>query len=90
MWRRPTQCKPISTGVPHISSALNTCENPHQSDNFHEVTDEKGLEIIDLTIQIGYIYLFVSSPPKHAPSLLTNWFKIINYLKYNHHGEQIK
>jgi len=28
--------------------------------------------------------IFVSSPPKHAPSLLANWFKGISSRKYNH------
>jgi putative transposase len=61
----------------------------------HEIADEKGLEIIDLTVQPDHIHLFVSSPPKHAPSLLANWFKGISSRKYNHRhadhdGEKIK
>ncbi|ELY59628.1 IS200/IS605 family transposase [Natronolimnohabitans innermongolicus] len=64
-------------------------------DIFHEIADEKGLEIIDLTVQPDHIHLFVSSPPKHAPSLLANWFKGISSRKYNHrhadhNGEKIK
>jgi len=61
----------------------------------HEIADEKGLEIIDLTVQPDHIHLFVSSTPKHAPSLLANWFKGISSRKYNHRhadhdGEKIK
>ena len=61
----------------------------------HEIADEKGLEIIDLTVQPDHIHLFVSSPPKHAPSLLANWFKGISSRKYNHRfadhdGEKIQ
>jgi len=64
-------------------------------DILHEIADEKGLEIIDLTVQPDHIHLFVSSPPKHAPSLLANWFKGISSRKYNHRhadhdGEKIK
>lgn len=50
----------------------------------HEIADDKVLEIIDLTIQPDHVHLFVSSPPKHAPSLLANWFKGISSRKYNH------
>ncbi|WP_273836290.1 IS200/IS605 family transposase [Halococcus sp. PRR34] len=50
----------------------------------HEIADDKGLEVIDLTVQPDHIHLFVSSPPKHAPSLLVNWFKGISSRKYNH------
>ncbi len=64
-------------------------------DILQEIADEKGLEIIDLTVQPDHIHLFVSSPPKHAPSLLANWFKGISSRKYNHRhadhdGEKIK
>ena len=64
-------------------------------DILHEIAAEKGLEIIDLTVQPDHIHLFVNSPPKHAPSLLANWFKGISSRKYNHHqadhdGEKIK
>jgi len=50
----------------------------------HEIADDKGLEILDLTVQPDHVHLFVSSPPKHAPSLLANWFKGISSRKYNH------
>ena len=53
-------------------------------DILHEIANEKGLEIIDLTVQPNHVHLFVSSPPKHAPSLLVNWFKGISSRKYNH------
>ena len=61
----------------------------------HEIADEKGLDIIDLTVQSDHVHLFVSSPPKHAPSLLANWFKGISSRKYNHRyadhaGEKVK
>ncbi len=57
---------------------------PRVRDILHEIADEKGLEIVDLTVQPDHIHLFVSSPPKHAPSLLANWFKGISSRKYNH------
>ncbi|WP_129115359.1 IS200/IS605 family transposase [Halegenticoccus tardaugens] len=50
----------------------------------HEIADERDLEIIDLIVQSDHIHLFVSSPPKHSPSLLANWFKGISSRKYNH------
>jgi len=64
-------------------------------DILHEIADDKGLEIIDLTVQPDHIHLFVSSPPKHTPSLLANWFKGISSRKYNHRyadneGEKIR
>ena len=64
-------------------------------DILHEIADDKGLEIIDFTVQPDHIHLFVSSPPKYAPSLLANWFKGITSRKYNHRhsghdGKQIK
>jgi len=30
----------------------------------HEIADDKGLEILDLTVQPDHVHLFVSSPPK--------------------------
>jgi putative transposase len=61
----------------------------------HEIADEKGLEIQNLTVQPDHVHLFVSSPPKHSPSLLANWFKGISSRKYNHRhadhdGEKIR
>ena len=50
----------------------------------HEIADEKGLDIQNLTVQPDYVHLFVSSPPKHSPALLANWFKGISSRKYNH------
>ncbi|ELY37791.1 IS200-type transposase [Natronorubrum tibetense GA33] len=50
----------------------------------HEIADEKGLDIQNLTVQPDHVHLFVSSPPKHSPSLLANWFKCISSRKYNH------
>jgi putative transposase len=60
-----------------------------------EIADDKGLEIIDLTVQPDHIHLFVTSPPKHPPSLLANWFKGIFSRKYIHRyadkeGEKIR
>ena len=49
-----------------------------------EIAENKGLEVLDLTIQPDHIHLFVSSPPKHAPALLVNWFKGISSRKYNY------
>ena len=56
----------------------------HVEEIIQEIAGDKGLEIIDLTVQPDHIHLFVSSPPKHAPSLLANWFKGISSRKYNH------
>ncbi|WP_225336526.1 IS200/IS605 family transposase [Halomicrobium urmianum] len=53
-------------------------------DILHEIADDKGVKILDLTVQPDHVHLFVSSPPKHAPSLLANWFKGISSRKYNH------
>ena len=50
----------------------------------HEIAGEKGLDIQNLTVQPDHVHLFVSSPPKHSPSLLANWFKGISSRKYNH------
>ncbi|ELY61852.1 IS200-type transposase (TCE31) [Natronococcus jeotgali DSM 18795] len=41
----------------------------------HEIADDKGVEILDLTVQPDHVHLFVSSPPKNEPALLANWFK---------------
>jgi putative transposase len=61
----------------------------------HEIADEKGLDIQNLTVQPDHVHLFVSSPPKHSPALLANWFKGISSRKYNHRhadhdGEKIR
>jgi putative transposase len=61
----------------------------------NEIADEKGLDIQNLTVQSDHVHLFVSSPPKHSPSLLANWFKGISSRKYNHRhadhdGEKIR
>ena len=61
----------------------------------HEIADEKDLDIQNLTVQPDHVRLFVSSPPKHSPSLLANWFKGISSRKYNHRhadhdGEKIR
>lgn len=56
----------------------------HVEEIIQEIAGDKGLEVIDLTVQPDHIHLFVSSPPKHAPSLLANWFKGISSRKYNH------
>ncbi|MBX0297203.1 IS200/IS605 family transposase [Haloarcula nitratireducens] len=50
----------------------------------HEIADDKGVEILDLTVQPDHVHLFVSSPPKNEPALLANWFKGISSRKYNH------
>ncbi|EMA31259.1 transposase IS200-family protein [Haloarcula japonica DSM 6131] len=60
----------------------------------HEIADEKGWDIQNLTVQSDHVHLFVSSPPKHSPSLFANWFKSISSRKYNDHhtdrdGEKI-
>jgi putative transposase len=61
----------------------------------HEIADDKGLDTQDLAIQPDHVHLFVSSPPKHSPALLANWFKGISSRKYNHRhadhdGEKIQ
>ena len=56
----------------------------HVEEIIHEIAGDKGLEVIDLTVQPDHVHLVVSSPPKHAPSLLANWFKGISSRKYNH------
>ena len=50
----------------------------------HEIADNKGVEILDLTVQPDHVHLFVSSPPKNEQALLANWFKGISSRKYNH------
>ena len=50
----------------------------------HEIANDKGVEILDLTVQPDHVHLFVSSPPKNGPALLANWFKGISSRKYNH------
>jgi len=50
----------------------------------HEIADDKGIEILDLTVHPDHVHLVVSSPPKNEPSLLANWFKGISSRKYNH------
>jgi Transposase and inactivated derivatives len=63
----------------------------------HEIADDKGVEILDITVQPDHVHvhLFVSSPPKNEPALLANWFKGISSRKYNHRyadhdGEKIR
>jgi len=48
-----------------------------------EIADAKGLSILALEIMPDHIHLFVSSPPQHSPSLLTNWFKGISARVFN-------
>lgn len=58
-----------------------------------EIAEEKGVEILNLEIQLDHIHLFVSSPPNHSPSLLVNWFKGISSRKFNHnfdYGNKLK
>ena len=81
----PKYCKAVLTGevADRVESIL------------HEIADEKGLDIQNLTVQPDHVHLFVSSPPKHSPSLLANWFKGISSRKYNHRhadhdGEKIR
>jgi len=61
----------------------------------HEIAEDKGLDVQDLAIQSDHVHLFVTSPPKHSPALLANWFKGISSRKYNHRyadhdGEKIR
>ena len=52
---------------------------------FYEIANDKNIEIKNLTVEPDHIHLFVSSPPKHEPSLLANWFKGISSRKYNYY-----
>ena len=61
----------------------------------HEIAEDKGLDVQDLAIQSDHVHLVVTSPPKHSPALLANWFKGISSRKYNHRyadhdGEKIR
>jgi len=40
-----------------------------------EIAKDLGCEIIALRIKPDHIHLFVSCPPRHAPSYLANYFK---------------
>lgn len=48
------------------------------------IAQDKQLGVLALDIQPDHIHLFVSSPPKNAPSLIVNWFKGISARVYNH------
>jgi putative transposase len=50
----------------------------------HEIAEDKGLDVQDLAVEPDHVHLFVTSPPKHSPALLANWFKGISSRKYNH------
>jgi Transposase and inactivated derivatives len=49
-----------------------------------KIADNKGVKILDHTIQPDHIHIFVSSPLKKEPALLANWFKRISSRKFNH------
>lgn len=51
---------------------------------FHTIADDNDLDLAEAEVQPDHVHLFVGSPPKHAPSLLVNWFKGISARKYNH------
>jgi putative transposase len=57
---------------------------------FHQIANDKNLEMLDVVIQFDHIHLFVSAPPQHSPSLLVNWFKGISSRMYNHQYKDIK
>jgi len=82
--------------LPKYRESVLTGEVAHRVESIlHEIAEDKGLEIQNLTVQPDHVHLFVSSPPKHAPSLLANWFKGISSRKYNHRhadndGEKIE
>lgn len=40
-----------------------------------KVCAERGVEVLDLSVQPDHVHLFVSAPPRHAPSELVNAFK---------------
>jgi putative transposase len=61
----------------------------------HEIADDKGVELLDLTIQPDHVHLFVSSHSKNEPALPANWFNSTSSRKYNHRyadhdGEKIE
>ena len=39
------------------------------------VCKDRGVEILSLSVQPDHVHLFVSAPPRHAPSELVNTFK---------------
>jgi len=41
----------------------------------HKICKDREVEILSLSIQPDHVHLFVSSPPRHAPSELVNTFK---------------
>lgn len=40
-----------------------------------KVCDEREVEVLSLSIQPDHVHLFVSAPPRHAPSVLINTIK---------------
>lgn len=40
-----------------------------------EIAKELGCEIIALHVELDHIHLFISCPPRYAPSYLANYFK---------------
>jgi len=43
--------------------------------HLRKVCEERGVEILSLSVQPDHVHLFVSAPPRHAPSELVNLFK---------------
>ena len=41
----------------------------------HKICKDREVEILSLSIQPDHVHLFVSAPPRHAPSELVNTFK---------------
>lgn len=41
----------------------------------YKICKEREVEILSLSIQSDHVHLFVSAPPRHAPSELVNSFK---------------
>lgn len=40
-----------------------------------KICDEREVEVLSLSIQPDHVHLFVSAPPRHAPSVLINTIK---------------
>jgi len=45
---------------------------------FYEIADKYGMEIISMEVMSDYIHIFVSAPPKYAPSQIVKYFKGIS------------
>lgn len=57
-------------------SVLDGERGEHLTTILHDIADQKdGVDIISLDVQPDHVHLFVSVPPRYAPSKLVNIFK---------------